>query len=327
MTRPRPPRGEAPEGVLCIDKPKGPTSHDVVARVRRALGTSRVGHAGTLDPMASGVLVVLVGEATKLAPYLTAHDKRYEATVVLGRGTDTLDAEGQPTSEVPPSLALAAELAAIEAGGSPGPLVTAALEGERARRSQIPPSFSAIKVDGERSYARARAGEEVELSPRVVEVRSLELARAAAPRPDELARLEVELCVSKGYYVRSLARDLGDHLGVPAHLVRLRRTQSGPFTLDRAASLDGDGAVLRQALVPVAEAAAIGLPVARLTAAGTERAGHGKRLRTEDFAVPPDGEAATAWLDEAGALVAVGTRREDEYIVERGFCRSPARSA
>ncbi len=326
MTGPRAKREDAPEGVLCIDKPKGPTSHDVVARIRRALGTSRVGHAGTLDPMASGVLVVLVGEATKLAPYLTAHDKRYEATVVLGRATDTLDAEGQTTTEGAVSDDLAAELARVEAGDGPAPILEAALAAERARAEQIPPSYSAIKVDGERSYARARAGEDVELPARPVEVRALRVLRASAPREGAPASVDLELAVSKGYYVRSLARDVGDLLGVPAHLGRLRRVASGPFHIEGAVALDVGSAGLAAALIPVADAAALGLPVARLTTAGTERAGHGKRLLADDFSAPPHDEAPHAWLDEAGRLVAVGTRREDGYIVDRGFCRSAARS-
>jgi tRNA pseudouridine55 synthase len=307
-----------------VDKPSGPTSHDVVARVRRALRTSRVGHAGTLDPMASGVLVVLVGEATKLAPYLTAHDKGYEATVVLGRATDTLDAEGRTTLEGPLPDDVARAIAQVEAGGAPTGPVAAALAAELARITQIPPSFSAIKVDGERSYARARAGEEVELAARAVEVRSLRVTRAAAARDGAPATVDLVLEVSKGYYVRSLARDLGEHLGVPAHLGRLRRTRSGPFALAASISLDAAPDALRAALIPLSEAAALGLPVARLTAEGVTRAGHGKRLSADHFVTPPTDAAHAAWLDEAGRLRAVGTRREDEYIVERGFCRSAA---
>ncbi|HTN87108.1 MAG TPA: tRNA pseudouridine(55) synthase TruB, partial [Sorangium sp.] len=160
--------GARPEGVLVIDKPRGPTSHDVVARLRRALGVKRIGHAGTLDPMASGVLVVLVGEATKLAPYLTAQDKRYTARVALGVGTDTLDADGDVTAAAPLPAWLDAELAALAAAsGPPGdaalaalaPRIAAALDAERARRAQTPPAYSAIKVAGQRSYALARAGQ------------------------------------------------------------------------------------------------------------------------------------------------------------------------
>ena len=325
MTRGRHDRADAPEGVLCVDKPKGPTSHDVVSRLRRALGTSRVGHAGTLDPMASGVLVVLVGEATKLAPYLTAHDKRYGATVVLGRATDTLDAEGRTTSELELPPDVVDELTRLEAGGEPEGRVARALAEEKARSSQIPPSFSAIKVDGERSYARARAGEEVELAARPVEVRELRVTCALPPRDGAPGSLDLELAVSKGYYVRSLARDVGEHLGVPAHLGRLRRVLSGPFGIEHAVTLDAGAEALRAALIPLADAATLGLPIARLTPAGTERAGHGKRLTTDDFTEPPRDASPCAWLDEAGRLVAVGTRREDEYIVERGFCRSAAR--
>jgi tRNA pseudouridine55 synthase len=306
--------------VLVVDKPSGPTSHDVVARVRRALGTPRVGHAGTLDPMASGVLVVLVGEATKLAPYLTAHEKRYEARVALGRATDTLDADGRVTGEAELPAALSAELERLAAGGA-GPIVESALEGERARTEQVPPAFSAIKVDGERSYARARSGESVELAPRLVAVRLLRVAGACAPSPPALAHLDLELVVSKGYYVRSLARDLGERLGVLAHLARLRRTASGPFAAERAVQLERPPAELAASLVPLAAAAAAGLPCARLRPGGVERARHGKRLAPADFEAPPPAESdvPAAWLDEAGRLVAVGVRRGDEYIVERGF--------
>lgn len=324
MTQPRAGRDDGPEGVLCVDKPKGPTSHDVVSRMRRALGTRRVGHAGTLDPMASGVLVILVGEATKLAPYLTAHDKRYEARVVLGRATDTLDAEGETTAEaeLPPDLV--EELRQLSAGATGRARVEAALDAERARRIQVPPAFSAIKVHGERSYARARAGEEVELAPRPVEVRAMLLRAATPPCPTALGAIELELAVSKGYYVRALARDLGEALGVPAHLDRLRRTASGPFGIEHAMPLTAPTEALLGALLPVARAAALGMPLARLTTAGTERAVHGKHLHDDDFlAPPPSGDGALcAWLDEDGQLVAVGTAREDEYIVERGFCRS-----
>lgn len=325
------------EGVLVVDKPRGPTSHDVVARLRRALGTKRIGHAGTLDPMASGVLVVLVGEATKLAGYLTAQDKRYEARVALGVGTDTLDAEGKVTETRPIPGWLAEEIGDLERA----PRIAAAIAAERARRTQVPPAHSAIQVGGRRSYALARAGQAVELAPRPVEVRSIALRgasrsrREGAPPSDAMPELTLELEVSKGYYVRSLARDLGEHLEVPAHLTALRRTASGAFTLDRAVALDalcapspGDDA-LRRALLPLAEAAAIGLPTARLTEAGAQRARLGQRLRHDDFDAPPplgdtpDDAAAAAWLAPDGRVVALGSAwiegGEPRYSVLRGF--------
>ncbi|XYH92371.1 tRNA pseudouridine synthase B [Sorangium sp. So ce1128] len=315
-----------PEGVLVIDKPRGPTSHDVVARLRRALGVKRIGHAGTLDPMASGVLVVLVGEATKLAPYLTAQDKRYTARVALGVGTDTLDADGEVTSAEPLPAWLDAELAALDAaGGPPGadaalaalaPRIAAALDAERARRAQTPPAYSAIKVAGQRSYALARAGQAVDLSARAVEVRSLALAGASRGGPGPLpgapaegaapAALELELDVSKGYYVRSLARDLGAHLDVPAHLSALRRTASGAFTVEQAVPLDAGAEALRAALRPLAEAAASSLPVARLTEHGARRARLGQPLTEADFSAAPAQPGAAVWLDPEGRVVALG---------------------
>ncbi|XXT25487.1 tRNA pseudouridine(55) synthase TruB [Sorangium sp. So ce429] len=313
--------GARPEGVLVIDKPRGPTSHDVVARLRRALGVKRIGHAGTLDPMASGVLVVLVGEATKLAPYLTAQDKRYAARVALGVGTDTLDADGEVTAAEPLPAWLDAELAALAAAsGPPGdaalaalaPRIAAALDAERARRAQTPPAYSAIKVAGQRSYALARAGQAVDLSDRAVEVRSLTLAAASRGGPGAPAEgaapaaLELELDVSKGYYVRSLARDLGAHLDVPAHLSALRRTASGAFTIEQAVPLDAGAEALRAALRSLAEAAASSLPVARLTEQGARRARLGQPLTEADFSAAPARPGAAVWLDPEGRVVALG---------------------
>ena len=334
----------AAEGVLVVDKPRGPTSHDVVGRMRRALGTRRIGHAGTLDPMATGVLVILAGEATKLAGYLTAQDKRYVARVALGVGTDTLDAEGQVTETRPLPAWLAEELAALRAsGGGPwsggqaaalAPVIATAIAAEQARREQVPPAHSAIQVGGQRSYALARAGRAVELAPRPVEVRAISLCAASAP-PGAPPELEVEIAVTKGYYVRSLARDLGERLGVPAHLTALRRTASGAFTLDRALSLDACDAsedALRGAILPLAEAAAIGLPTARLTEVGARRARQGQRIALADFEAPPplgdgpDEPAAAAWLAPDGGVVAVGSAwregEEPRFSVLRGFSSS-----
>jgi tRNA pseudouridine55 synthase len=308
------------DGILVVDKPSGMTSHDVVARARRLLGTRRVGHAGTLDPMATGVLVVLAGEATKLAAHLTAHDKRYEARVTFGAATDTLDAEGTTiaTAEVPAWLT-----EEIAQGGRAGRLAEA-IAGELARREQVPPAFSAIQVDGERSYDRARKGEAVSLPPRPVEARAIRVIGGGERSVD------LDLEVSKGYYVRSLARDLGERLGVPAHLSALRRTASGCFGIARAIALDAGAEALRAALVPMARAAAEALPVGRLTAEGTVRARQGKRLSEQDFTVLPPSDDDAAWLDPEGSLVAIGARVRDAsatdpaanartFAVVRGF--------
>lgn len=309
---------KGPSGLVAVDKPEGPTSHDVVGHARRALGTRKVGHAGTLDPLASGVLVLLVGEATKLGPYVTAHAKRYTARVVFGLSTETLDRQGAPTATAEPPAWLRDELAALIAG-RPAPRLDEALARERARTAQTPPAFSAIKVGGKASYARARAGETVELADR-----SVELKRIDALGSDPLAErpwLDVDLVVSKGYYVRSLARDLGLSLGVPSHLGALRRTESGPFRVDDAIALTD---LHRAALVPLAEAARRGLPAATLSAEATVKARQGKRLDAADFvALPPLGEPA-AWLDPDGDLVAVGTRNDEGFQLHRGFGCVPA---
>jgi tRNA pseudouridine55 synthase len=308
-------------GALIIDKPKGPTSHDVVARLRRALGEKRVGHAGTLDPMATGVLVALVGEGTKLAPYLTAADKRYTARVTLGAATATLDAEGEVTAhaEVPAELLAEIEAIARDPESAPGGRIAAALREEAARTSQVPPAFSAIQIDGERSHDLARAGRSVDLAPRPVAVRSCRVIGASVP--PGAPSLDLDVLVSKGYYVRSLARDLGERLGVPAHLSALRRTRSGAFAIEQAVALDAGAEALRAALIPVARAISLALPVARLTGPGAVRASQGKRLTEADFldgAAPP-ADGPSAWLDASERLVAVGERAGGAFAVLRGF--------
>lgn len=298
--------------MLVVDKPRGPTSHDVVARIRRALATREVGHAGTLDPMATGVLVVAVGEATKLVAWLTAHEKAYDATVALGVETDTLDAEGREMGRAALEPGLLAELAAP--AGSPTPRLRAALEAERARTSQVPPAFSAIQKDGERAYARARRGEAVELAPREVRVSLLELVARSAEPPS----LALRLAVDKGYYVRSLARDLAAALSTLGHLTSLRRTRSGCFTLDEAVALDVGDEVLAAHVEPLASAASRALPVARLTQDGARDARHGRPVRPADIHAPAPGPCA--WLDAEGALVAVGEVDESGAgKVLRGF--------
>jgi tRNA pseudouridine55 synthase len=314
------------EGVLVVDKPRGLTSHDVVARVRRALRERRVGHAGTLDPMATGVLVVLVGEGTKLAPYLTAADKRYVARVAFGTGTATLDADGEVIARAEVPAALLAELEAIERdpGAAPaieGGLLAGALRAEAERASQVPPAFSAIHVEGARSHELAREGKAVPLEPRAVAVRALRVISARASG-DDAPSVDLDVLVSKGYYVRSLARDLGERLGVPAHLSALRRTESGAFTLDHAAPLDAGEKGLRDALAPMADAALRALPAARLTEPGARRARQGKRLEAGDFAegAAPPVAGVAAWLDLSGRIVAIGEADEASgFTVLRGF--------
>jgi tRNA pseudouridine55 synthase len=291
-----------PDGVLVVDKPGKATSHDVVARARRVFGTREVGHAGTLDPMATGVLLLLFGEATKLSQFLTRDRKRYRATVCLGRATDTLDADGRTTEE-----------AVVAPDQLSEPLISAALAAEKARRLQVPPAVSAIKVDGQRSYALARAGKAPELAEREVHVEHLLLLG----RSEHELVLEVE--ASKGYYVRALARDLGAALGLPAHLSALRRLASGRFELSDAAPWPLDPAV---PLLPTAEAARRALPVAVLNGNGERRARLGQALVLSDFDAPvqvPISETV-AWFGGSGELIALGEERSaGEFRVVRGF--------
>lgn len=203
-------------GILNIDKPAGMTSHDVVAAVRRASGESRVGHAGTLDPMATGVLLVCLGQATRVVEYLTDHDKKYRARVRLGIETDTYDATGQVVFERPVDVTL--------------DQVTGALERFVGKLQQQPPAYSAIKKDGVPLYKLARQGVEVETEPRSVEIYSIDLAAFTPPE------IEINIHCSKGTYIRSLAHDLGEKLGTGANLSGLIRTASGQFTIEEAVS-------------------------------------------------------------------------------------------
>ncbi|MBK9259311.1 MAG: tRNA pseudouridine(55) synthase TruB [Polyangiaceae bacterium] len=313
---------EALEGVLVVDKPTGPTSHDVVGKLRRTLRMRRIGHAGTLDPLASGVLVVLLGQATKLGPYLTLHDKRYDARVVFGRSTDTLDTQGTITSETPLPEWLLQEIEQL-ASGAPidaAPRLAEAVAHERARKAQTPPAYSAIKVAGQRSYDRARRGEAVTLEDRPVEVTSIELRGAGFVEQNRLGFVDISLDVSKGYYVRSFARDLGQTLGVPSCLGALRRTRSGPFDLQESVSLDAARSMLEASVIPLAKAAARCMSTSVLTASGVTRAIQGKLLSAQDFSVPPAiSDEPSAWMSPEGDLVAVGGVQADAYVVRRGF--------
>ena len=207
------------DGILLVDKAQGWTSHDVVAKARRITGQRRIGHTGTLDPMATGVLVLCLGQATRLVEYMTAHDKRYEGEIQLGSATTTDDAEGEALFHRPVPVIEESTLRTL-AQRFRGPL------------QQRPPNYSAIKVDGQRSYARARAGEEQDLALRPVIVHNIALTAL----PPE--RLRVEVHCGPGTYIRSLARDIGELLGCGGHLATLRRTQAGGFTLADAVTLD-----------------------------------------------------------------------------------------
>lgn len=300
-------------GVLVLDKPVGPTSHDVVARVRRALGTRTVGHAGTLDPLASGVLVVAVGEATKLVRWLTADDKAYAATVTLGVATDTLDAEGAVVDERPIPAGL--DLATVSAAA-------ARFVGTQLQR---PPVFSAIKVGGRALHERARRGEEVEVPEREATLHRITVLDV---RPDAI---DIEIECAKGFYVRSLGRDLAEALGTVGHVTALRRSRSGAFGLDEAISFatveraaQGDEAAqaeLLARLIPLADACGA-MPRVELDGAGATDAMHGRAV---SLASAPGSESMApglepvALLDASGTLVAVARRTDAGLQVIRGF--------
>ncbi len=303
------PRRREVTGVLIVDKPTGPTSFDVVAQVRKRYGTRSVGHAGTLDPLATGVLVVMLGEATKLSDYLTAADKRYLATITFGRSTDTFDALG--------TTVYARDVAPGELESS---RLRAALALERARIEQVPPAFSAIKQGGETAYKRARRGEVVDLPARPVSVSELTVESQTQDT------VTLSMRVSKGYYVRSLVRDLCESLQVPGCLTALRRTASGRFAVDCAVAWPPPEGVCPP-LLPLGDVARTALSTGTLTSEGVLRARHGKRLTAMNFETAPDGSPAL-WTDADGTPVAIGESRlgtgETEFRVLRGF--GPPRS-
>lgn len=207
------------EGILLVDKPRDHTSHDVVARLRGKLKMKRIGHAGTLDPMATGLLIILVGKATRVSQYLTSLDKEYEGTIELGKVTDTQDADGEmmETRPVPP-------LTELE--------LKEAIRGFLGDQYQTPPMYSAIKIDGVPLYKSARKGEEVEREPRFIRVMSWEITRFGVPQFD------FRLRCTKGTYVRTLAHDLGQKLGCGAHLAALRRTATDKFNVSHALTIE-----------------------------------------------------------------------------------------
>ena len=261
--------GAAP-GLLPVDKPRGPTSHDIVDRVRKALKIKRVGHTGTLDPFASGLLLLLTGRATRLAEYLHLPRKAYQATARLGSSTTTDDLEGEPLSEDSSE-----EWRAVDVGD-----VEAALEGFQGRILQTPPVYSAKKVAGEAAHRRARRGEGPALDPVEVEVHEVALEAFEPP----LIRFSV-VC-STGTYIRSLARDLGQALGTAAHLVELRRTSVGPFQVDEALAPEAlsDPEAVRAALLPP-ERALDHLATVRLGGEGSARFVHGGAVGVADEGV------------------------------------------
>ena len=280
-------------GLLLVDKPQGVTSHDVVARARRLLGTRKVGHAGTLDPMATGLLLLGVDSATRLLTYLVGLDKEYTATIRLGVATDTDDAEGEV---VDTRDASGVTDAAISAGIGE---LTGAIE-------QVPSTYSAIKVDGRRAYDRARSGEQVELTARPVTIHAFELL--ASRRDGDLVDLDVRVACSSGTYIRALARDLGAGLDVGGHLTALRRTRVGPFAVADAVQLpdprEHPDAVAPGLLEP-ADVAAQLFPVVHLDADQTRDLAHGKRVELDE----PDADLAAALTPDGRLAALIELRR------------------
>jgi tRNA pseudouridine55 synthase len=278
-------------GILLVDKPTGLTSHDVVARTRRALGTRKVGHAGTLDPMATGLLVIGVEGATRLLTYVVGADKTYEATIRLGQTTHTDDADGEILSR-----------AADDAWSTVTPdRIAAGVTALTGVISQVPSSVSAIKVDGRRAYDRVRAGEEVVLAAREVTVSRFEVV--SQRQGGGFLELDVVVDCSSGTYIRSLARDLGEDLGVGGHLTALRRSRVGDFDVADAVGVDDLG---EAALMTPAQAAARVLAVLDMSAAEATDLRHGKRLTGQ--APRLDGDRAAA-VDPEGNLVGVVEKR------------------
>jgi tRNA pseudouridine55 synthase len=292
--------GASFDGLLVLDKPGGWTSHDVVARVRRLAGMRRVGHAGTLDPMATGVLVLGLGRATRLLGHLALADKDYTATMRLGRTTITDDADGVADG-------------GADASGVTDAGIEAAVAALRGPIQQVPSKVSAIKVEGRRSYDLVRSGAAVDLQPRPVVVSRFEvLAVRRAARddgPGEFVDVDVAVTCSTGTYVRALVRDVGAALGVGGHLTALRRTRVGPFALDAAAPVDDDLDV-GAALVPLDAAVATSFPTVVVPAALVDAVLHGRPVDLDDLpepgAVLASGTAADGSGQAIGALAADG---------------------
>lgn len=286
------------DGVLVIDKPEGITSHDVVSVARRALHERRIGHTGTLDPLATGVLPLALGRATRLVRFLTASDKEYEAVIRFGVTTDTYDITGQEVTRTPARV--------------PEATLEAALESLRGRQMQTPPPYSAKRVDGKRAYDLARRDEPVVLEPVPVDVRELTLLEA------DTERCVVRLTCSAGFYVRAFAHELGQRIGAGACLESLRRTRSGEFSLESAITMDelvSEDEPARSWVIPL-ENLLPALPGVRLTDEGRLRVSHGRLVEAPHYTpIPareagnsePDGPSA-GWvrlLDGEGRLVAL----------------------
>ncbi|WP_022872006.1 tRNA pseudouridine(55) synthase TruB [Nesterenkonia alba] len=302
----RPEELQVGSGLVLVDKPAGWTSHDVVGRIRKLAGTRKVGHAGTLDPMATGVLVVGLNKATRLLTHIVGVDKTYTATIRLGESTTTDDAEGEVLSRQP-AHQLATELAPGPAGEvlpAEDGAITAAITRLTGEIMQVPSTVSAIKVAGRRAYERARQGEEVELQARGVVVHRFAVHRARPVDGGALIDLDVEVRVSSGTYVRALARDLGELLGTGGHLTALRRTAVGPYREDQCLSL----AALAEdfGYIGLAEAAGQLFPARQLTAEEAGHLRHGRRITASAGVelLHPQGERAAELSPQREGLTA-----------------------
>lgn len=275
-------------GILLVDKPTGPTSHGIVSATRKALGTRKVGHAGTLDPMATGLLVLGIGSATRLLTFLVGADKTYTATIRLGASTVTDDAEGDVLDSADADTLSGVSDDAIRQG-------VLALTGDIDQR---PSAVSAIKVDGQRAYARVRAGDDVVLDARRVTVSRFEIHEIR--RSEAAIDLDVTVDCSSGTYIRALARDLGDGLGVGGHLTALRRTRVGSLTVENACTPDD---ITESRLLPAANVASEIFPVWTVTESEAIDIGHGKKVPTH---VPDAALVAAVHGERLIAIVSIG---------------------
>ena len=283
-------------GLVLIDKPSGWTSHDVVARLRKLAGTRRVGHAGTLDPMATGLLLIGVNSATKLLTFLVGENKTYEATIRLGAATITDDKESEFTTVASQDAVRALTVSGLES----------ALKALRGPIDQVPSSVSAIKVDGERAYAKVRSGDEVKLKARPVTIHRFDVIgepRLVIDGENTFLDFDAIIDCSSGTYIRALARDLGAALGVGGHLTALRRTKIGSYSIAQAQDLEGlTGETL--AVLPIEQAATQQFKVRSLSDQDVIDVRHGKRLRVIDETE----SAPTAAIDSQGNLIAMLTK-------------------
>ena len=285
----------ATSGLIVIDKPSGMTSHEVVGRVRRIVGSRKVGHAGTLDPMATGVLILGVNRATKLLGYITGHDKVYDATVRLGMATSTDDAEGEAIDTA-------------DASGLSDQQVRAAFAAQQGDRQQVPSSVSAIKVDGRRAYALARDGHEVALRARPVHIERVDVHQIR--REGEYVDVDLTVECSSGTYIRAIARDVGAELGVGGHLTALRRTAIGAVRIGDALTLDALADLADPVAVPLADAVRRTLGERPISDDQARELSFGRRIEPDPErrevvgAIAPDGEAV-ALLNASGKPVVV----------------------